>query len=160
MRYIFLLLICVFMFGCGQSPKPLNVDIIYSNGVIWTGASDKADARVMAIDDGDIVFVGQDLPALMSSDVNIDLSGQFIMAGFMDNHVHFMEGGAALASVDLRSAKTPDAFKNRLINYANGLPKGRWVLNGNWDQTQWGGELPHKDWIDTDTPDPRLCHSH
>jgi len=152
MRYFFLVFIFVCLLGCQQTPKPLKVDAIYFNAVVWTGASDKPDANVFAVDDGDIVFVGQDLPPHMSSDATIDLSGQFIMPGFMDNHVHFMEGGAALASVDLRSAKTPDAFKNRLINYAKDLPKGRWILNGNWDQTQWGGELPHKDWIDRDTP--------
>jgi len=153
MRYIFLLFTCVFLLGCRQSQKPLDVDVIYSNGVIWTGAPDKPDAQVIAVKDGDIVFVGQDLPSHIASDVNIDLSGKFIMPGFMDNHVHFMEGGASLASVDLRGAKTPEDLKKRISDYAQNLPKGRWVLNGNWDQTQWGGELPHKDWIDTDTPE-------
>jgi len=75
------------------------------------------------------------------------------MPGFMDNHVHFMEGGAALASVDLRPAGSPDAFKRRVGEYVQDLPAGRWVLNGNWDQTQWGGELPHRNWIDADTAD-------
>ena len=141
MRHSFLLFICVLLLGCGQSPKPLNVDAIYSNGVIWTGAPNKPDAQIIAVDDGKIVFVGQQLPSHISSDVTIDLSGKFIMPGFMDNHVHFMEGGAALASVDLRDAKTPKEFSKRITDYAEKLPKGRWVLNGNWDQTQWGDAL-------------------
>lgn len=153
MRHSFLLFICVLLLGCGQSPKPLNVDAIYSNGVIWTGAPNKPDAQIIAVDDGKIVFVGQQLPSHISSDVTIDLSGKFIMPGFMDNHVHFMEGGAALASVDLRDAKTPKEFSKRITDYAEKLPKGRWVLNGNWDQTQWGDALPHKDWIDKKTPE-------
>ena len=92
MRHSFLLFICVLLLGCEQSPKPLNVDAIYSNGVIWTGAPNKPDAQIIAVDDGKIVFVGQQLPSHISSDVTIDLSGKFIMPGFMDNHVHFMEG--------------------------------------------------------------------
>ena len=91
------------------------------------------------------------MPAHISSDEVNDLNGQFVMPGFMDNHVHFMEGGAALASVELRDATTPELFKQRITDYAKDLPKGRWVLNGNWDQTQWGGELPHKNWIDSGT---------
>ncbi len=153
MRYTVLILLSVFTLGCQPTEKGLNVDAIYSKGVIWTGVQGMPDARVVAVNDGDIVFVGQKLPANMSSDVNVDLSGKFVMPGFMDNHVHFMEGGAALASVDLRDAKTPAEFKRRIIDYAETLPAGRWVLNGNWDQTQWGGELPHKDWIDTETSD-------
>ena len=151
MRYILPLFLSVFMVGCQQSVKRLTIDAIYSNGVVWTGVRDMPDAQVIAFDDGEIVFVGQTLPAHIFSDVNIDLSGKFVMPGFMDNHVHFMEGGAALASVDLRDAKTPEDFKQRILNYTNDLTKGRWVLNGNWDQTQWGGELPHKDWIDAET---------
>lgn len=151
MRFIFPLILFLGALGCHQGPKPLNVDAIYSKGVIWTGVQGTPDATVIAVNDGKLVFVGQKIPPHMSSAVNIDLAGKFVMPGFMDNHVHFMEGGAALASVDLRSAKTPEQFKKRIIDYAENLEKGRWVLNGNWDHTQWNGELPHKDWIDVET---------
>ena len=71
MRHSFLLFICVLLLGCEQSPKPLNVDAIYSNGVIWTGAPNKPDAQIIAVDDGKIVFVGQQLPSHISSDVTL-----------------------------------------------------------------------------------------
>jgi len=81
------------------------------------------------------------------------------MPGFIDNHVHFLDGGAALASVDLRDAATPEEFTKRIIDYAGTLPQGRWVLNGNWDHEWWGGELPRKEWIDAATPDtPVFIH--
>ena len=129
------------------------MDAIYTNGSIWTGVEEAIDAKVFAIKDGEFQFVGTELPKHMQSDKNIDLAGQFVMSGFMDNHVHFMEGGAALASVDLRDAKTPEEFTKRIVDYASNRPTERWVLNGNWDHTQWGGELPHKDWIDASTGD-------
>ena len=153
MRYAVLAFLCYLLLGCQASSENTVVDAIYSNGVIWTGGIEKPDAQVLAVDGGKIVFVGEHLPSRLSSDVVVDLEGQFVMPGFMDNHVHFMEGGAALASVDLRDAKSPEEFKNRIIGYAKNLPAGRWVLNGNWDQTQWGGELPRKNWIDNETPD-------
>ena len=36
---------------------------------------------------------------------------------------------------------------------AKALPRGEWLQGGNWDQDRWGGEMPHKDWIDAVTPD-------
>lgn len=151
MRAPLSLLASFFVFGCQPLPNEREVDAIYANGVIWTGAENKSDASMMAINQGNIVFIGDDLPSDISSDIIIDLEGQFVMPGFMDNHVHFMEGGAALASVDLRDAKTPEEFKRRIIEYAGKRPDNRWVLNGNWDHTQWGGQLPHKNWIDAET---------
>ncbi len=151
MRFVSLLISLVLLLGCNAPSKTTSVDAIYMNAVIWTGVDNHQDAQVMAIDNGNIVFIGQKTPAYISSDFTVDVQGQFVMPGFMDNHVHFMEGGAALASVNLRDADTPALFKQRIIDYAKDLAGGRWVLNGNWDQTQWGGELPHKDWIDTET---------
>lgn len=152
MRYSFLLLFTVLLAACQPPQGTMSVDAVYSNGVIWTGAENASDGKVMAIDNGQIAFIGQNLPDNISSDQMFDLGGRFVMPGFMDNHVHFMEGGAALASVELRDAKTPEAFKQRIIDYAKDLPEDRWILNGNWDQTQWGGELPHKNWVDQETP--------
>ena len=151
MRYTSIFLPLIFLIGCEASSPEIEADTVYANGIFWTGVENEPDARTMAVDDGKIVFVGQTLPANISSEETIDLDGQFVMSGFMDNHVHFMEGGAALASVELRDATTKELFKQRISDYAKNLPKGRWVLNGNWDQTQWGGELPHKDWIDSQT---------
>ncbi len=137
--------------GCHSAPKQSLVDTIYHNGVIWTGIEGDRDAKVLVIDDGEIAFVGAEIPAHLTSDRIVNLQGRFVMPGFQDNHVHFMEGGAALASVDMRDANTPEEFSGRIAAFASRLPAGRWVLNGNWDQTNWGGELPHKGWIDTAT---------
>jgi len=151
MRYAPMVLSLIFLLGCKVTPPEIDADTIYTNGTFWTGVENKPDAQTIAVDDGSIIFIGQTLPSYITSDEVIDLDGQFAMAGFMDNHVHFMEGGAALASVELRDATSPELFKQRIVDYAKGLVAGRWVLNGNWDQTQWGGELPHKNWIDSAT---------
>jgi len=161
MRYILLLFICFSLAACQpdrQRQDGAQVDAVYINGVIWTGTTTNGRSNsVMAVKDGQVVFVGDKLISLIERPKKgeglIDLEGRFVMPGFMDNHVHFMEGGAALASMDLRDANTQADFSDRIIRYATTKPKGRWVLNGNWDHTLWGGELPHKNWIDQGTPD-------
>lgn len=64
-----------------------------------------------------------------------------------------MEGGFALASVQLRDAKTPQDFINRIKYFVNTQPKGTWITNGDWDHENWGGTLPSRDWIDSVSSD-------
>ncbi len=80
-------------------------------------------------------------------------SGNLIVPGFIDCHTHFMEGGFALSSVQLRDAKTPQEFIIRIKEFAATQPKGTWITSGDWDHENWGGELPAKDWIDSVTHD-------
>lgn len=141
--------------ACGDNDAAPGIaaDALYTNGVIWTGVMDAPDANVMAIKDGVISYVGDGAAVRIVAKETIDLEGRFLMPGFIDSHVHFLDGGAGLASVDLRDAKTREEFVARIVQYAASLPAGRWVLNGNWDHEWWGGELPRKEWIDEATGD-------
>src|SRR3546814_7985337 len=58
-----------------------------------------------------------------------------------------------LSQPSLRDAANPREFVERIAAAAKALPKGQWLEGGNWDQDRWGGEMPHKDWIDAVTPD-------
>src|SRR5207247_7214934 len=82
----------------------------------------------------------------------IDANGAMLVPGFIDSHVHFMDGGFGLTSVQLRDAKTKEEFVRLIKEHAARLPKGAWMLEGNWDHQNWGGELPRKEWIDSVTP--------
>jgi hypothetical protein len=64
-----------------------------------------------------------------------------------------MDGGFALASVQLRNAKTPQEFITLIKEFAATQPKGAWITNGDWDHENWGGELPSRQWIDSVTKD-------
>ena len=162
MKNAFLLLLVFAISACGSDNKLPNdkrpvitqrADTLYVNGVIWTGSDSIGDASVMAVTDGMISYVGAENTSSIIPAETIDLQGRYVMPGFIDNHVHFLEGGAALASVDLRDADSPDVFAQRIVDYSTTLPAGRWILNGNWDHELWGGELPHRQWIDEETSD-------
>ena len=156
MRTVASLLACL-LAACGGDTTPDNsttgadpADTLYVNGVIWTGAG-LPDAAVLAVKDGAVTYVGDGAAVRIAARETVDLEGRFVMPGFVDNHVHFLEGGAALASVDLRDAATPEEFSRRIVDFAATLPAGGWVLNGTWDHERWGGELPRKEWIDEGT---------
>lgn len=160
MRLLVIVLLSAIVSGCSQNQDKAatlssmrSVDTLYYNGTIWSGLDGMPDASMLATKDGKIVYVGDGQGVNFDAALEQDLGGHFMMPGFIDNHVHFIDGGAGLASVNLRDASTPDEFVRRIDNYASSLPAGRWVLNGNWDHQLWGGELPTRQWIDEVTGD-------
>jgi predicted amidohydrolase YtcJ len=139
-----------------HSPCVSNcADVAVVHATVWTGVRGTADARAVAARGGRIIAVGTD------ADVNrvigprtriVDAGGKLLVPGFIDSHVHFISGGAGLASVQLRDARTPAEFVRRIRDYARTLPAGAWITEGNWDHSLWGGELPRREWIDSVTP--------
>ena len=125
------------------------------NARVWTGDERRPWADAVAVAEDRIVAVGSSAEvsklARPSTRV-IDAKGQMLVPGFIDSHVHFVEGGFGLTSVQLRDARTREEFVARIKSHASRLPKAAWMLEGNWDHQNWGGELPRKEWIDSVTP--------
>jgi predicted amidohydrolase YtcJ len=133
--------------GCGGSADLLLVD-----GRIWTGTG--VEASALAVRDGRIVAVGdaEDVERWAGSRTErVALGGRFVVPGLMDSHTHFLEGGFELAGVQLRDAATPAEFVRRIGAFAAQHPD-TWMTGGTWDHELWGGELPHRAWIDSLTP--------
>jgi predicted amidohydrolase YtcJ len=135
-----------------SGPRPALAVI---NARVWTGLAGRPWVEAIAIDDaGRISGLGTSAQIVDLGPVKtIDAKGQMVTPGFTDSHVHFIDGGFALLSVKLRDARTKSEFIQRIAAYARTLPRGAWITNGDWDHTNWGGELPHRSWIDSVTPD-------
>jgi predicted amidohydrolase YtcJ len=144
--------------GCGaEVPPPPGGSVItlaFVNGRIWTGDPAQPDAEAVAIAGDRIAHVGStaDITARAGSAEIVDLGGAFVVPGFIDAHVHFLDGGFRLASVQLRDATTREEFVRRIEAFAATVPPGTWITGGDWDHTLWGGELPRRDWVDAATP--------
>lgn len=129
-------------------------DLAFINGRVWTGDPNRPEAEAIAVAGDRIVAVGTtaDVRREAASAEIVDLAGRFVVPGFIDTHVHFVDGGFRLASVQLRDTSTRDAFVARLEAFAASVPAGTWITGGDWDHTLWGGELPARAWIDAVTP--------
>ena len=146
---MFILLFC---FSC-ESEKT-QADTVFINGVIWTANPNIQEMEAMAIKSDTILAVGKSsqLQKFIGESTRIiDLQGKFVTPGFIDTHVHLLMGGNSLLSVQLRDADTQEEFVKRIKNFANTLKPDQWIVEGNWDHTLWGGELPSKEWIDAFT---------
>lgn len=134
--------------------QTLPADLILVNGRVWTVDRTRPTAEAVAIAGDRILVVGSgtEARALAGPQTRvIDLRGRRVLPGFIDNHTHFMSGGFQLQSVDLRNAKTPEAFAQLISDRARKHP-GRWITGGDWDHDAWpGGPLPTKELVDATT---------
>ena len=144
-KIILFFFVCIVLHACTSSNK---ADALYVNGNIWTGDSSNPTAAVMAIKDGKIVYVGNDASAFEGA-ATVDLEGKMVVPGFTDNHTHFLSAGYALSSVKLKDAMTKSEFIKRISDYCKQHPGVAWIKEGSWDNENWGGELPSKEWIDS-----------
>lgn len=137
---------------CSCSSPQETAELILNNAVIWTANSAQPGASAMAIRDGKILAIGDDVDAYIGVNTEIvDAEGHFITPGFIDTHVHFITGGQNLNSVQLRDAATKEEFIKRIADFAKTQEPGDWIIGGDWDHKHWGGDLPQKDWIDSVT---------
>jgi predicted amidohydrolase YtcJ len=137
-------------------PQKFEADIVITNANIRTMDVKRTIARSMAVYGGKIIAIGSDADtrALIGPKTRvINANGMLVLPGFNDAHVHFSETGAQLSSVDLRDAKTPQEFVQRIKDFAAKLPKDRWILGGQWDHENWTpNDLPTAALIDAVTP--------
>jgi predicted amidohydrolase YtcJ len=135
-------------------PAPMSALAIV-NAKVWTGDRRRPWADAVLVRGDRIAIVGSSAEVKKHAGgtaLTIDARGMMMTPGFIDAHVHFLEGGLALASVQLRDARTPEEFIDRIQRFAATVPPGTWILNGDWDHTNWGGALPDRQWIDSVTP--------
>lgn len=149
-----LIFVCLFdASGAAQ----VKADLVVVNAGVRTMDAAKPNAEAVAVMGNKIVAVGsnREIRALVGANTRvIDAGGKLVLPGFNDAHTHFLSGGFQLSSVDLRSAKSPQEFAQRIKDFAANLPKGRWITGGDWDHENWNpANLPTKEMIDAFTPD-------
>jgi len=147
--------------GCRKPAEGNMVDLMLVNGRVWTGDAARPWAEAVAVRDGKILAVGTaaELRGLAGSAAKlVDLGGALVLPGFIDSHTHFLAGGFALKTVQLRDVRSRAEFVARIAAKARELGPGRWILTGDWDHQQLDPvELPSRDWIDAVTPENPVC---
>lgn len=149
--------------GQGRTDKGDSDPILYYNCTIVTADdlrnnfSSASLASAFVIKGGRFDFVGsleavKDQVGAIPAE-SVDLQGDYITPGFIDAHLHLINGGFSISRLNLNSVTSREEFVELVSNETRkvrGL-KNRWIVGSNWDEGNWGGELPTWQWIDVVT---------
>ncbi|MBV8515639.1 MAG: amidohydrolase family protein [Acidobacteria bacterium] len=140
---------CVTSTGASRAQ---SADTIVHHARIYTVNSQQPWAEALAIQGDKIVAVGgeADVDKLRTPKTRmIDAGGRLVLPGFVDCHIHFMDGSLSLGRVNLDGAKDVADIQRRLREYAAKHPGKDWILGRGWDYAMFGAvALPDKKYLD------------
>lgn len=134
-----------------------SVDTIVHHAKIYTVNAKQPWAEALAIQGDKVVAVGSeaDVEKLRTPKTKmIDAGGHLVLPGFVDCHIHFLDGSLSLGRVNLEGAKDVADIQQRLREYAAKHPGKDWILGRGWDYAMFGAAaLPDKKYLDELFPD-------
>ena len=145
--------------ACAATPHAdaQSADTIVHHAKIYTVNAKQPWAEAVAIQGDKIIAVGTeaDVEKFRSPKTKmIDAGGQLVLPGFVDCHIHFLDGSLSLGRVNLEGAKDVADIQQRLREYAARHPGKDWILGRGWDYAMFGAAaLPDKKYLDELFPD-------
>ena len=125
---------------------------VFTNGAVFDGHHYRpagsvvvADGRIVAVDDAGDAGTG---PA-----TEVDLAGGLVAPGFIDAHVHAVQGGLERIRCDLAEASTRAEYLAAVAAYAGAHPEEPWIRGGGWAMGAFPGGTPTAADLDAIVPD-------
>jgi predicted amidohydrolase YtcJ len=127
-----------------------RVDTVLTGGRVWTGDLAGTWAYSLAITDGRLVAVGgADVRELAGPGTEIvDLDGKVVIPGLTDSHLHPINAGRKMLSVDLSGCRDRAQYADVIAAYAGGLPADGWVQGGGWSFDAFPAGVPTAEELD------------
>ena len=145
----------IFLFALSCNVQKQEVDLILSNGLIYTVDEAFSTAEALAIKDQRIVAVGssEEIKQAYAAPKQVDLEGKFVYPGWIDAHCHFFGYGMNLNAVDVAGTTSVDEIIGILEEFREQHP-GAWITGRGWDQNDWEiKEFPTREMLDEHFPD-------
>ncbi len=143
--------------GLARNSKPSSADTVILHGRVYTENPAQPWAEAVALHAGKILAVGSDADIAKFRGAGtkvIDAGGHLVLPGFVDCHIHFVEGSLSMGHAQLDGAKNVAEIQQRLRAYATQHPGDGWILGRGWDYAMFGAEtLPNKKDLDALFPD-------
>lgn len=130
-------------------------DLVVTGARIYTVNPAQPTASSLAVKDGRILAVGDNLQAHVGASTQvIDAAGAAVIPGLIDSHVHLAGLGQALEILDLREASSIEEIARQVREAAAKAKPGEWIRGRGWDQTRWPGkEFPDRNYLSEAAPD-------
>ena len=81
------------------------------------------------------------------------LDGRSVVPGFIDAHVHPIDGGMTSMECDLYAVLELEAYEAAIGAYAIAQPDRPWITGGGWSMSDFPGGTPRREVLDALVPD-------
>lgn len=126
--------------------------ILLTGGRLFDGHRPRGAGDLLARD-GRVVAVGRvDRVQAVGADV-VDVAGGLVAPGFVDAHVHVVQGGLERIRCDLSATETREQCLEVVAAYAAAHPHRPWILGGGWSMAAFPGGTPGAADLDRVVPD-------
>ena len=127
---------------------------VFRNGTLFDGHRYVGPGAVVVVD-GRIadVVVGDPGGHPLPSGRVVDLAGGLLAPGFVDAHVHAVQGGLERIRCDLSELDGREAYLEHVAAYAAAHPELPWILGGGWAMSAFPGGTPTAADLDRVVPD-------
>jgi predicted amidohydrolase YtcJ len=147
-------LIAGLIVGAQRDDAAGPVDLIITNGRVYTGGGELAEA--VAVRGNKVLVVGsnREIKRLRRPHTTmVDAHGGTVLPGFNDGHVHLVQGGLALSAVDLSGASSLPDLEIRVKAFAAANAAQPWVRGRRWTYQPFPGVMLARQQLDTLVPD-------
>src|SRR5437867_13043812 len=118
--------------------RRINVDLVLTNGNVYTVNEKQPKAQAIAVKGGRIVFVGSDEDAKRFHAAKVvDLVGHTVVPGLTDSHCHIFGIGEREMQLNLEGTNALDDFLSKVKARVAQTPPSKWVTGRGWIETFW-----------------------
>lgn len=149
-------LIAGLIVGAQRDDSSGPVDLIVFNGNVYTADGRGRMAEAVAVRGNQILRVGsnREIKRLRRPQTRvIDAHGAAVVPGFIDTHVHLLDGGLGLTELSLNGASTLHDLERSIHEFAAANPEPAWIVGRGWSYALFAGGLPSRDVLDRIVPD-------
>ncbi len=123
--------------------------IAFTDAAVFDGRRHLGRRGAVVVQDGRIVAVDAVVP---SGARVVDCGGGLLAPGFVDAHVHAVQGGLERIRCDLSEGRTREDYLATIAAYALAHPEEPWILGGGWAMAAFPGGTPTAADLDTVVP--------
>jgi len=138
--------------SCESVPSEPPADLLLRGGRIYTLSAAQEWAEAVAIRGDKIAAVGgsAELDRIVGPKTAvIDLGGKLVLPGFIDSHIHFLEGALQIHHAKLDEARSLQEMLDLVKAYADRNLGLAWIQGMGWNYTYVeGGRLPTRQDLD------------
>ncbi|MGF1556758.1 amidohydrolase [Paucihalobacter sp.] len=139
LKYLYLLMAVLFCSCNSNTSSPEAASLIIKNGSIYNANDSQPNAKIIAVKDDIIIYVGDDESQIPKNDNTqvIDLNGKTLTPGFIEGHGHILGIGYNELNIDLLNVKNYDELLELVEDAVAKAEPGQWIVGRGWHQSKW-----------------------